>query len=354
MRAFHIFLFALLISLIVHGMYWRYLDDSVDQQNWIREMTIFHEMPLASHRGGFGYGYPATTLLLASSFVWDVFGILPRQAFAGIMSVGISLPVALSVLLCRILRPNNLWWAGTLGIMTLGHSYYSATPPSAIVTAYCTLLLLFGLYIYEKRIQDIRTSIAFGVVAGVSMATRLDISVVVFLFLCVFLFPRMKWRAAATALCTAGVIFFILNPYMHAFPVVHIQDIIHKVTSHAEFKVSLRSPYRPIVHTVPLGIFGLLMSAALLLFPKSTFRPVPRAYLVMLILLSAGVGGALLGFSAYHPAWYFYPVLQIFEVLFALYLIDALDAIHRSRVIWAMLGLLILGNAHQFFLKMFL
>lgn len=354
MRAVHVFLIALLVSLVVHGMYWRYLDDSVDQQNWIREMTIFHEMPLASHRRGFGYGYPATTLFLASSFLWDVFGILPRQAFAGIMSVGISIPIALSVPLCRILRPNSLWWVGTLGIMTLGHLYYSATPPSAIVTALCTLLLLFGLYIYEKRMQDVRTSIAFGAVAGIAMATRLDISVVVFLFLCAFLLPRMKWRAAATALCTAGAIFFILNPYMHAFPVAHIKDIIHKITSHAELPIALRSPYRKIVHTVPLGIFGLLMSAALLLFPKSTFHPVPRAYLAMLTFLTAGVGIALLEFSAYHPAWYFYPVLQIFEVLFILYLIDALDAIHRSRVIWAALGLLILGNAHQFFLKIFL
>jgi hypothetical protein len=352
MRVGHVFLISLLLSLVSHGVYWRHLDDAIDQDNWIREMKAFHETSLSDQRGSLYYGYPATTILGSASFLARI-GIPPAQAFPGIMVMGISLPIALSAMLCYLLRPKSLWWVGALGLMVTSQLYYGSTPPSAIVSAYSTLLILYALYIYEKKKDDIRTSILFGSIAGISLATRLDISLIVLFFLCLFLLPVIK-RNVVTVLCAAFVVFVLCDPYMQVFPIQHVQDIFHKIIYHTSLERSSTIPFSQILLTVPLSTMGLVASILLILFPRVVPPSVPRRFLVFIVFACVSVSISLVVFSTYRPAWYFYPLLQIFEVLFVLYLLDALVLIRRIWAIWPVLALLIIGNAFVFFRKLFL
>lgn len=316
-------------------------------------MVQFHETSLTSHRTSLFYGYPATTLLGASSHLAK-FGIPAKQAFAGIMTLGISIPVALATVLCYVLRPKSLWFVGVGGIMIASQLYYSSTPPSAITVALCSVLMLYALYIYKKNKHDVRTAIQFGCIAGVALATRIDISAFVLFFLCVFLCSTIK-KHIVTALCFAALVFFLCNPYMWAFPVGHIQDIVHKITYHTALGTASMFPYRKIFLTIPLSIMGVGASLLLLVFPKNQIRSVvPRAFLVTIIVLLLTLTLGLVIFSTYYPAWYFFPVLQIFEVLFILYILDALTVIGRTYAQWPVLSMLILGNLVVLIAKLFL
>lgn len=352
MRAGHVFLITLLLSLVSHGVYWKHLDDSPDQQNWIREMDAFHETAFSEHRKSLYYGYPATTLLVPAALVAPL-GIPAHQVFVGIMVFSISLAIALSALLCRLLRPQRLWWVGVAGLMITSELYYGATPPSAVVSAYSTLLFLYALYIYEKRKDDVRTSILFGSIAGVSLATRLDISLALLFFLSLFLLPVIRKNILAL-LFSALVVFLVCDPYLWVFPLQHITDIVHKVTYHTTLGVPSPFPLRQILLIIPLSSMGLAASIGSIFFPK-IFPPVlPRRFLILTVCMAIGISALLVKFSTYHPAWYFYPLLQIFEVLFVLYILDALVSIRRVWAIYPVLILMILGNAIVFFRKMFL
>lgn len=352
MRAQHVFLVTLLLSVMLHGVYWRHLDDSIDQQNWIIEMKNFSETSLESQRKGLYYGYPATTILGASSLL-QMFGIPAPQAFAGIMTLGISIPVVYSVLLCFLLRPKILWYIGVGAVLIPSQAYYNATPPSAIVTALCTFLILYALFIYERKKNDALTSALFGSGFGIALATRIDISLVVLFFLCVFLLTTLK-KHIITVLIFAVGIFALCNPYMQAFPVQHIVDIVHKITYHADILRSPIFPYRKILLTIPLCSMGFVVSVLLLIFPNRYIQSVPRTFLALCIALAGTIIAGLVMFSAYYPAWYFFPVLQIFEVLFALCLVDALAVIRRKYLIWPVLGIILVGNTAVFFTKLLL
>lgn len=352
MRAGHVFLIALLLSLISHGIYWRYLDDSPDQQNWIDEMTAFHETDFREHRSSLYYGYPATTLLGASSILY-FFGIPASQAFNGIMVLGISLPIAFSTLLCYLLRPKTLWWVGVMGLMITSQLYYGATPPSAIVTALISLMMLYALYISEKKKDDVLSSMLVGSIAGFALATRLDISLIIVFFLLVFLFPIIQ-RNVLTLLVSAGVVFVVCDPYMQVFPLQHLTDIVHKITYHTNLGSASVFPLRALLLTIPLSVLGLLASILVFLFPHVLSSPPSRRFLGFILFACVSISAALSIFSSYHPAWYFYPVLQIFELLFVLYLLDALTLIGRSFAVVPVLLILIVGNGIVFFRKLFL
>ncbi|MEK7500255.1 MAG: hypothetical protein AAB649_06685 [Patescibacteria group bacterium] len=352
MRPQHVFLITLLLSVALHAVYWRYLDDSPDQQQWMREMKLFSETSLESQRKSLYYGYPATTILGAAAIL-QTFGISSNQAFAGIMAVGISVPVALSVLLCFQLRPKSLWYVGAGAVLIPSQAYYNATPPSALVTAFSTFLLLYALYIYENKKHDVVTSAILGSVFGIALATRIDISLVVLFFVCVFLFSTLK-KHILVVLLFAAVLFVLCDPYMHVFPLQHMQDIFHKITHHAELLNSPAFPYRKILLTIPLCSMGFAASVLLLLFPNKYINSVSRVFLAMIIALCTSLIAGLVMFSAYYPAWYFFPVLQIFEVLFTLFLLDALEVVGRKRLILPVLGVVIIGNTAVFFAKLFL
>lgn len=352
MRAQHVFLGTLLLSLVAHGVYWRHLDDIIDQQNWIIEMTNFSETSLDSQRKGFYYGYPATTIL-GASYVLGFIDISAQQAFAGIMAIGISIPVAFSVLLCFLLRPNTPWYIGAGALLIPSQAYYNSTPPSAIIIAMSTFLLLYALFIYEREKNDIGTSVLFGIAAGIAMATRIDISLFVLCFSCIFLLSTFK-KYIFVVLLSSAIIFVLCNPYMLAFPVQHVSDIVHKITYHTDLGRDSIFPYRKILLTIPLSSMGFIASALLLVFQNKHVSSVPRQFLAVAITLCTCILVGLVYFSSYYPAWYFYPVLQIFEVLFILHLSEAFVFIRRKYLIWPVLGVLIVGNTVEFFTKLFL
>ncbi len=352
MRAGHVFLITLLLSLVSHGIYWRYLDDSPDQQSWIGEIQRFNETSLSQQRSSSYYGYPAATILGVSSILY-FFGVPAPQLFHGIMVSSISIAIALCTLLCRLLRPKSLWWSGVAGIMIPSQLYYGATPPSAIVTVVITLMMLYALYMYENKNDDVLSNVLFGSIAGTALATRVDISLIVLCFLCVFLFPISK-KHIVTILVSAFFVFVLFDPYMQVFPIQHLTDIVHKITYHANLDAASVFPLRQLLLILPLSGMGLFASILVFFFPNVLPSSPPRRFLATIILVCVSISTALVLFSSYHPTWYFYPLLQIFEVLFILYLLDALVLIRRTFMVIPVLMLLILGNGVVFFRKLFL
>ncbi len=351
MRSGQVFLFALLLSLVSHALLWKHLDDSTDQQNWVQEMKAFYETSLRTQRSSFYYGYPATTLL-GPSYILALFGVPAQQAFIGIMVLGISLSIACSAMLCRLLRPESLWWVGALGLMITSQLYYTSTPPSAVIVTWSTLLMLYSLYVYEKGRSDIGTSALFGSMIGISLATRLDVSLVLVFFLSIFILPVIK-KHIGTVLCFAFGIFILCDPYMWMFPVQHLVDIIHKIRYHTTLGTGSFIPFFPVLINTPFISMGFVASLLVFLFPNTFHSSVPRRFLTVILIMCVGVSTAILLFSAYHPRWYFYPFLQIFEVFFVLYLVEVLMFIRRGWAIVPLLGVLLVGNGIVLFTKLF-
>lgn len=327
-KATLIFLGVFLTSLLVQGHVWS-TSDYVDNKLWVPAVAQLATSTLPTPDQP-TYGYPATTLLLPGSMLVRQ-GIAPRPATTTTIVVLLSLFIALAALVAYLLRPQSPWWLAVAAIMVLSRVYPDATPPSALATASIPLICLLVLYAYQHRKESL-PFIALGLVGGVSLATRIDITTLVLgfglLFLCLRSFKKTV-LSGVIALAT----FCAVDPYMYTHPIAHVLAIYAKIHSFSN-SGPIGWPFKRLIKTFPLAFLTFVLGIVLLGAHKLV-RPL-RSYLIWVITITVVIFGILLSSFA-HPDWYFFPLLMTWQILSPVLLFVLIEGDHSDKKLFGLL-----------------
>ncbi len=319
MRPSHVFLVALLFSLIMQGIYWHHFV-VLDAGHWVHAteslMTLSYEM-----FDEFTYGYPGTPpMMLAIGIHW-LFGLPVEQAFYGSLAVVVSIGCALAALICKLCRPHLLWWVGTMAALSTTTLYRHATPPSVVAIPYVVVMVLLSLYIFENRSRSQKWPVyLLGVATGVATAGRFDIALFVAGIQALFLWPLIGSAAVVLTALIAFLVLGLLNPFLWIFPVHHISAFVHKIFYHYSDMREALPPLGVFFKTSPFSWLGLLYGI-IIPFSRGTRSFVHRMFMLNLLFLTV-VQVTLLYFATYRPLWYFSPLLVTWEVIFLLLLLE--------------------------------
>jgi hypothetical protein len=305
---------------------WTHLNGYLDEDLWV----------LTTHKIASGqsiqptdlaFGYPGTTFTLPASFLVNV-GMSEPLALKLTLALEVSIVIASIVTLAYILAPKSLWYVACGGFFMFHPLLFDAVPPSVIVAPLIVLIILFVLYIRNQGPFISKTVCSIlGIILGLSLAARLDVTAVVCFVCLVYLwfFIRHKlWLLISVA----ALVFFILNPHILASPATYISEVYSKIHVH----YSGDKPSEPLVvifRRSPLGILSFIY-ALILIFIMPKLLPIPRSFALLLVCLTAFLG-ILFSTSHYHPSWYFHPLFFIWEAFFPLFLITLIDHATISR-----------------------
>ncbi len=315
--AYRIFWGIFLISLCVQSWIWTQYT-YIDKASWVKEV---HNIQTLEKTGKF-YGYPATTLTMPSALLVRA-GLPDSAALTSTIILLISLTIACIGLTIYKIQPKSLWWIAASGLLINNRLFLLATPPSAVIAPMCVLLTVLTLYIFlHKRSTPYPLLIGLGVCAGSALATRLDISLALFVSSVFLLSTYLSPKKILTIIGTAVAIFILLNPYMWTMPQEHLLDIYEKVSIHFQTMVFL-NPFHLILLDSPLAVLSFVFSLIILLVKRNP-QNIPSVFLVGLIGITI-VLTIIFRASHYQPSWYFYPLFMIWETLLPAFILSLMS-----------------------------
>lgn len=329
-RAFAVYLIAFLMAFVFQWLLWNTLDAVIDG-TWFWEPAITemsHALPpLNATNQGYAEPpllYPGMTILLPASALVRA-GVQPDISLRIVLAVLVSLFTALAALLAYMLRPDSLWWIATVLILGVTRVYQHATPASVGITALLPCLALAFIAAYERRSWKWYT--VLGLISGVCLSTRIDISAAVSGSMLLFLLFR-DWRKSIAAGAVALGTLVLLDPYMRIAPLTHLRTIFENAAAlEATHQLSLVSPLT--VTLLPLGIVGFLLGA-FLDGRAPNLLGISRPAAHFLLGLTAVLAIALV-WSPYRETWYFFPLLSLWATLGGLFLLSLAQEAGRTH-----------------------
>jgi hypothetical protein len=304
-------LFVFICAFSVQCFIWIHIHpDYLDENYWVHSVEKIYAGQKLTPKD-LTFGYPASPFLyVGEALMYTKF----EPATALRISLALFLALSITGIACLLfmLRPHTWWWIISPLILTIHYLYHQATPPSALLSLFSVLLILLVLLTEEKRdhihLRQIGI-ILLGIVMGISLSTRFDISVIIGLCILPYLWILIKkriWLPITLSLITFG----LLNPNIVLSPIYYFSAVLEKIHTHISSVPNLGSwSYSLIVLTPSLISFMWLM--CLLLFKKELL-PFSKRYTSWILSMTIVIGILLL-VSPYHPLWYFYPLLFIWE-----------------------------------------
>jgi hypothetical protein len=259
--------------------------------------------------------HPGTAILLPVAALIRL-GIPAYDAMQITMAFLMSICVVIMAYLCRVLRPQSLWWLGVCALFIPNPIYMEMSAVSALAAVLACIYILLMLYIREKGAS--RESLALlGVCGGVLLATRADVGVSIMLFSLPFL-----WPLARIGLIRTGVIallyFGALNPFIWAAPTTYIVSFVRQVGENAVTSNVFDYPLSIITGAVVAFALGFIGT-----YIRPNFLSLPKDYLKWFLATSVLLCGLLL-ISQYHPTRYFFPLIAMWEMFLPLFLLELL------------------------------
>lgn len=319
---------AFAILLIFQGLLWRYAN-LIDYSLWSDHVECIVTHDPCEFDITRGYGYPATPIVSPMVVLYKIFEVPPLAGIVIVMSLLISFFGACITLLTYLLRPQTLWWVGTLALLTVNRIYVYSTPPTIVAVLLVCILILISQYIYERR-SGKYAYIVWGIGAGLAAATRVDTSALAIAVLFLALIPRLSWQQLTTMALTALGVFIMVDPYMWTMPVSHILDIVHKVTFHYYDKMSPSFSPKDLIFISPLGV-GAFLASIVLILRRNISPVVPRALLIWIMGWTVVMCSIILS-SNYQLKSYFYPMSTPWEIIGILFFITYLPQISSERI----------------------
>lgn len=265
------------------------------------------------------FGYPGATILMPAQLP-AMNGLDAVYSLEIIMVIELSILIACLACLAYIMRPKSMWWAAVAGMLIVNPLYYGATPPSALLGPLAIFIVLLTLYIYEHRAENTtKALVALGIVGGVSMATRLDISILLLFASAVFLWFAVQ-KKIFIAIAIGIVSFYILTPFVWFHPIQYFLQIEEKIGVHLD-KVT-PTTFMDLMNMGHLAMVGYLLGIFLLI--KNRLVNVPRAFLGWILVLTIIVAGILFSMS-HHPPWFFLPLIFMWEALLPLFILSFIE-----------------------------
>ncbi len=299
-------------SCILLGVRWLALDAG-DVSIWADEARFVQTGDAREFDMGAGYGHPGgpviegTIALHALGLSWD----LATRITVIILS---SLAITILCLVCYALRKDVWWPAVAFLILTTSWMYHFVTPPSAVATALTVLLWTLTLYLLERPTKGWHAA-GWGIIAGMLVATRIDIGGIAIVALGLLCLTRLNLRQLLILAASLVVSFIAFDPFMWFMPVQHLVDLLSMskfIYASMQRSMSLLS-----VFTISaLSIVSLVCALVLIYWKK---LPIPRRAFVALLCMSVVVYVSVLT-SRYQAGRYYLPILLTWEVMLPLFL----------------------------------
>lgn len=322
-RALLIFLCVFIFSISVQTYIWTNIDSVlVDKTIWTDAIqtvgtgeTIGPESVL--------YGYPALTILSIGKFI-IMLGFSSSFAYFSILIFFLSLGMASISSFIYIIEPKKPWWITSIGLVIFSPYIPNATPPSIVISTLIPLMILLVLYInVSKNINY--TLYIFGIVVGLALSTRIDITLAFFGMSLLFLINKIG-KNILKPIIISFLIFCVLSFYINNEPFGYfygsfIKSRLAYSGYFGETSYSLLG--------IPLFSYSLLaltsyMTALFMLLFEIPVRSIPRNYFVWILTSTFLIGGIILS-SSYHPMWYFIPLIISWEIFLPILLMSLVD-----------------------------
>jgi hypothetical protein len=309
-----VFLFAFVIQMVKMTIFLS------DGEMWAYQIRYF----LTNDPYGFdlfhaGYGHPGTTLMGLGSLFHILFGLSYSTALTLSVTLLIATVTAACAALCYLLQPQSLWWFTTGFILTLSRLYVTATPPSAVVMPFITLVVLALCWLLKQNISvSIPLIFLWGIILGLSAATRLDITLLVGIPL-IILFCYGSGMRVLVPVITGGVISFILSdPYLWFMPVQHVIDLWSKFTVHySSYPMSRSLPWFEWVQGVPLAVIAIAWF--LFLHHRRRLSSLIPTQVLFVFLWISLLAVMILVSSKFQAIRYLFPLIIVWEVFLPLF-----------------------------------
>lgn len=302
-----IFILSFLVAFVIQGFIFIKIG-IVDLEMWANQAQYVQTDNPGQFDFSRAYGHPGGPIIEFSIFAHKTFGVSYQNSILIYIVFLDSLIIAASAALCYKLWGNNLLWP----IVTIGLSsnwvYAFSTPPSITSSILLTFLCLLSLYIYKVR-SGIPLFALWTLVAGLSAATRIDISSVITMALIIFLKPKVSWREFFGILLATFVFFIIFDPFMWFMPLQHIKDLIFKIFYHYDQIDPSKIGFSLLATISSPVILGIFFSTALLIAKKESL---PGRFILVLIVTTVFLYIIFLS-AKYKAPRYFVPTMNIWQ-----------------------------------------
>ncbi|NVN97578.1 hypothetical protein HXX01_05150 [Candidatus Nomurabacteria bacterium] len=294
-----------------------------DHEMWANQINYFLSNNPQQFDFHMAYGHPGTTLVVLGAIIYKVFGVSFSHALTITISFIIALLTATSAVLCFILRPETLWWFTTAFILTMSRFYVTATPPTATVMSFVILLVLLSCWLYELKLFASRwLYFLYGVLLGLSAATRLDVTLLIGVPLFMLLSFKAGIRAALHVVSGCVLSFFLADPFLWFMPIQHLIDLVSKFTLHySNFGTSRSLPVNEWIHGVPLALMSILWFLFLAL--RQRFSMLVSVHVMSVFLGITFFAVLMLIQSKFQSIRYLYPLIIVWEIFLPLFVLPA-------------------------------
>lgn len=320
-----IFIGVFFISVILFGIRWNKLM-MIDSGMWADQAEYVLLDNPKEFDYLFAYGHPGGPIIEGTIILNKIFGLDYDRAVVIFAIFICSFFVALACALCFLMKKERLWWFAVFVTLVFNWMLGYGTPPSIISTILVTFLCLFTLYLYENttRFQTLAL-VVWGVVAGLSVATRADIGVVTSAFFLFILLQRINWRKLWLIISSALISFIIFDPFMWFMPIRHIKDLVFKFTYHYSDFMTNHLSLVTIITISSITFLSIMMCMYFISSGKRIGPPlVAPLFLRILIIMTGGLYTIFLS-SKFQTERYFLPILFIWEVFFPLFIFSLID-----------------------------
>jgi hypothetical protein len=225
--------------------------------------------------------------------------------------------------LCFLLQPQSLWWFTTGFILTLSRFYIDATPPTAAVMPFITLIVLASCWLWEQNRSASRwLYLLWGVTLGLSAATRLDVSLLVGMPLFILLSYRSGIRVIVPIFIGGVLSFFIADPFLWFMPVQHVIDLLSKFTLHYSYLGSRRPLlWFEWIQGIPLALIAITWF--LVLYLRRRLSNVIATPVLLVFLGISLLAVLMLTTSKFQAIRYLYPLIIVWEIFLPLFALQS-------------------------------
>ncbi len=353
-----------LVSCLLQGIRWRELG-MIDSGMWGNEALYVLNNDTSEEFNFLGaYGHPGGTVIEGAIAIHAISKLPYDKSVLLFVTLFDSLAIAAACALAYSLRRNNPWWIAVLAVLSLNWLYEYATPPSATAAVLVSLLCLITLYIYEhKEHIELFYLGLWGLISGITVATRADIGIFSSLLFMILILPIIKLKRAALLIGEAILAFIIFDPFMWFMPVQHIKDLIHKAVFHYAYFSEPPLNWVTVMTFSFITLISIFLALTLVLLrkkikpPLTSRPPLPPIFVGMLLCMTSALYVIFLT-SHYQAIRYFMPITFIWEMFLPLLLFSMIDDIqfsfarsaHRqlqARKIfrWAVIGIFFFYNS---------
>ena len=325
----YIFISALSVSILIQG-FLLLKPAMADMSMWASEAKYVVENNPAEFNFMAAYGHPGGPIIEGVILIHYLSGVTYDNSLTIFILVMNVLLITGSCLLCYFLSLDNYWWPLALSCLSMNRLYaVGSTPPSTLAALLIVFLCLFSLLIYKKEKISTLSLIAWVILAGLTIATRSDIGVVMSAALFIFIRPKLDIRQVLYAFFGVVAAFVLFDPFMWFMPIRHLGDLIIKAVMHYEYFAPSRLGLLSIIGISSFSVVSMFLAAIFLYKRNEMESPVPKNFIIIMLVTTAILYTIFLT-SQFQSARYFLPLVLIWETMLPLFIFNLISNIKSN------------------------